>query len=100
MVPSGLAYSTRARCLKLSRSRWHIEQYYRRAKNDLGSDHFEGRSWRGFHHHLVLCAVAYLFVLTIYLRSKKNFWAHVGTDTLPDPPVLAEISRLLLLLRY
>ena len=90
---------TRARCLKLSRSRWHIEQYYRRAKNDLGFDHFEGRSWRGFHHHLVLSAVAYLFVLTVYLRSKKNFWAHVGTDAPPDPPVLAEIGRLLLLLR-
>ena len=60
---------------------------------------YEGRSWRGFHHHLVLGAVAYLFVLTIYLRSKKNFWAHVGTDAPPDPPVLAEIGRLLLLLQ-
>ena len=90
---------TRARCLKLSRSRWHIEQYYRRSKNDLGFDHYEGRSWRGFHHHLVLGAVAYLFVLTVYLRNKKNFWAHVGTDTPRDPPVLAEIGRLLLLLR-
>ena len=90
---------TRARCLKLSRSRWHIEQYYRRSKNDLGLDHFEGRSWRGFHHHLVLSAVAYLFVLTVYLRRKKNFWAHVGTDAPRDPPVLAEIGRLLLLLR-
>lgn len=90
---------TRARCLKLSRSRWHIEQYYRRSKNDLGLDHFEGRSWCGFHHHLVLSAVAYLFILTVYLRNKKNFWAHVGTDAQRDPPVLAEIGRLLLLLR-
>ncbi len=90
---------TKARCLKLSRSRWQIEQYYRRSKDDLGLDHFEGRSWRGFHHHLVLAAVAYLFVLTLYLRSKKNFWAHVGTDAPRDPPVLAEIDRVLLLLR-
>lgn len=90
---------TRARCLKLSRSRWHIEQYYQRSKDDLGLDHFEGRSWRGFHHHLVLSAVAYLFVLTVYLRNKKNFWAHVGTDAEVDPPVLAEINRFLLLLR-
>lgn len=87
-----------ARCLKLSRSRWHIEQYYRRSKDDLGLDHFEGRFWRGFHHHLVLSAVAYLFVLTVYLRHKKNFWAHVGTDAPRDAPLLSEIDRLLLLL--
>ncbi len=90
---------TRARCLTLSRSRWHIEHYYRRSKGDLGLDHFEGRSWRGFHHHLALSAVAYLFVLCVYLRGKKNFWAHVGTDAPLDPPLLAEIDRLLLLLR-
>lgn len=90
---------TRARCLKLSRSRWHIEQYYQRSKDDLGFDHFEGRSWPGFHHHLVLSAVAYLFVLSLYLRHKKNFWAYVGTDAPRDPPVLTEINRLLLLLR-
>jgi hypothetical protein len=66
---------TKARCLKLSRSRWHIEQYFQRSKDDLGLDHFEGRSWRGFHHHLVLSAVAYLFILTVYLRHKKTFGA-------------------------
>ena len=58
--------------LKLSRSRWHIEQYFQRSKDDLGLDHFEGRSWRGFHHHLVLSAVAYLFILAVYLRCKKT----------------------------
>jgi SRSO17 transposase len=90
---------TTARCLKLSRSRWHIEQYYQRSKTDLGLDHYEGRSWRGFHHHLVLCAIAYLFVLAVYSRHKKNFWAHVGTSAPRDPTVLAEIRRLLPLLR-
>ena len=45
---------------------------------------FEGRSWRGFHHHLVLSAVAYLFILTVYLRRKKNFWCDVG-NILRDP---------------
>jgi SRSO17 transposase len=62
----------RARCLKLSRSRWHIEQYFHRSKDDLGLDHFEGRSRRGFHHPLVLSALAYLFILTQYLRAKKT----------------------------
>jgi SRSO17 transposase len=61
---------TKARCLKLSRSRGHIEQYFQRPKDDLGLDHFEGRSWRGFHHHLALSAVA--LILVQYLRTKKK----------------------------
>jgi SRSO17 transposase len=89
----------RARCLRLSRSRWHIEQYFQRGKDDLGLDHFEGRTWRGFHHHLVLSALAYLFILTRYVCTKKNFWCDVGTDTASDPAVAGEIDRLLLLLR-
>jgi SRSO17 transposase len=59
-------------CLTLSRSRWHIEQYFQRAKDDLGFDHFEGRCWNGFHHHLVLSALAYLFILTVHGGSKKR----------------------------
>src|SRR5208337_711643 len=90
---------TKARCLKLSRSRWHIEQYFQRSKADLGLDHFEGRSWRGFHHHLVLSAVAYLFILTVYLRRKKNFWCDVGTDSPHDPALAGEMERTLSLLR-
>jgi SRSO17 transposase len=86
---------SRARCLRLSRSRWQIEQFFQRAKTDLGLDHFEGRSWRGFHHHLVLCVIAYLFILMVYLRSKKNFWCHVGTDAESDPAIASEIERLL-----
>ena len=38
---------SKALCLKLSRSRWHVEQYFQRSKDDLGLDHYEGRSWRG-----------------------------------------------------
>jgi SRSO17 transposase len=90
---------TKARCLKLSRSRWHIEQYFQRSKDDLGLDHFEGRSWRGFHHHLVLSAIAYLFILTMYLRRKKNFWCNVGEDSPRDPALAGEIDRLLYVLR-
>ncbi len=86
---------TIAQGVKLSRYRWHVEQYFQRSKTDLGLDHFEGRSWRGFHHHLVLSAVAYLFILTVYLRSKKNFWCDVGTYSPLDPAVAGEIKRLL-----
>jgi SRSO17 transposase len=89
---------TRARALQLSRSRWNIEQFFQRDKDDLGLDHYEGRSWRGFHHHLVMAVVAYLFVTAIFLRAKKNFWCDVGTDTEADPAVAGEIGRILQLL--
>jgi SRSO17 transposase len=88
-----------ARCLRLSRNRFAIEQFFQRDKTDLGLDHYEGRSWQGFHHHLVLAAVAYLFVTAIYLRSKKNFWCYVGTGAARDPAVVDTIDRVLSLLR-
>lgn len=84
-----------ASCLRLSRSRWQIEQYFQRSKDDLGLDHYEGRFWRGFHHHLALSALAYLFILTCWLRSKKNFFSDVGADAPPDSATLAETHRLL-----
>ncbi len=87
------------RCLRLSRGRFQIEQFFQRNKTDLGLDQYEGRSWRGFHHHLVLAAVAYLFVLAIYLRSKKNFWCYVGTGAARDAAVAGAVDRVLPLLR-
>jgi len=89
----------KARCLRLSRSRWNIEQYFQRAKTDLGLDHYEGRSWRGFHHHLLLAVLAYLFVTVVHLRVKKNFWCDLGTDTDPDAALVAALDRILPLLR-
>ena len=46
----------------LARSRWPIEQQYRELKDDLGLDHFEGRSFHGWAHHVVLTAVAFTFL--------------------------------------
>ena len=86
------------RCLRLSRGRFPIEQFFQRDKTDLGLDHYEGRFWRGFHHHLVLAAVAYLFVMVIYLRSKKNFWCYVGTGAARDTAVAGAVDRVLSLL--
>ncbi|MEK7816908.1 MAG: IS701 family transposase [Actinomycetota bacterium] len=90
---------TPQRCLRLSRGRFPIEQFFQRDKTDLGLDHYEGRSWQGFHHHLVLAAAAYLFVTVIYLRSKKNFWCYVGTGVARDTAVVGAVDRLLSLLR-
>lgn len=84
-----------ASSLRLSRSRWQIEQYFQRSKDDLGLDHYEGRFWRGFHHHLALSALVYLFILTCWLRSKKNFFSDVGADAPLDSATRAETHRLL-----
>src|SRR3954453_19059865 len=43
--------------------RWLIERDYQELKQELGLDHFEGRGWRGFHHHATLCIAAYGFLV-------------------------------------
>ena len=45
-----------------ARARWRVEQDYRELKEELGLDHFEGRSWQGFHHHLALVSAAFAFL--------------------------------------
>lgn len=60
-----------AELVRLAHQRWAIEQGYQQLKEELGFDHFEGRSWRGLHHHLTLCFLAFCF-LTKLRRSKKT----------------------------
>jgi SRSO17 transposase len=43
--------------------RWRIERDYQDLKQELGLDHYEGRGWRGFHHHATLCLAAYGFLV-------------------------------------
>lgn len=52
--------------------RWKVEQGYQRLKEELGVDHFEGRSWRGLHHHITMCFLAYAFLLRTGYRLKKK----------------------------
>jgi SRSO17 transposase len=49
--------------VRLWKSRWPVEQGYQQLKEELGLDHFEGRSWRGFHHHAAMTFLAYGFLL-------------------------------------
>jgi SRSO17 transposase len=46
----------------LAKLRWRVERDYQELKQEIGLDHFEGRTWRGFHHHATLCAVAHAFL--------------------------------------
>jgi SRSO17 transposase len=48
--------------VRLAKLRWRIERDYQEMKQELGLDHYEGRTWRGFHHHAALCAVAHGFL--------------------------------------
>jgi SRSO17 transposase len=52
-----------ARLVGLAKLRWRIERDYQELKQELGLGHFEGRGWRGFHHHASLCIAAYGFLL-------------------------------------
>ena len=52
--------------------RWMIERNYEDLKSELGLSHYEGRNWRGFHHHATLCIAAYGFLMLEQLRGKKN----------------------------
>lgn len=58
--------------------RWKIEQGYQQLKEELGLDHFEGRSWRGLHHHLTLCFMAYCFLQLMKRGKKKSVDAAAG----------------------
>jgi len=52
--------------------RWRIERDYQELKSELGLHHYEGRNWRGFHHHASLCIAAYGFLMRERLLGKKN----------------------------
>ena len=58
-----------AHAVELWKSRWHVEQGYQQLKEELGLDHFEGRSWPGFHHHASMCFLAYSFLALERLRG-------------------------------
>jgi len=60
------------RFIRLAKGRWRIEQDYRELKDELGLDHFEGRSWAGWHHHVTLSSMAYAFLVLETARGKKN----------------------------
>mgnify|MGYP000352472079 CR=1 FL=1 len=52
------------RLVDLTKLRWRIERDYQELKQEVGLGHFEGRGWRGFHHHATLCIAAYGFLIS------------------------------------
>jgi SRSO17 transposase len=69
----------------IARHRWIVERDYEELKQELGLGHFEGRGWRGFHHHATLCIAAYGFLIA----ERSLFFSSVraGKLELPVPKV-------------
>jgi len=73
--------------VQLTHQRWAIEQQYAELKDELGLDHFEGRSYHGWHRHVVLTAIAYAFLQGERLRHRRQ--------TLTFPQARAVITDIL-----
>lgn len=81
---STLPATTKIRDLvRLAKHRWIIERDYEELKQELGLGHFEGRGWRGFHHHATLCIAAYGFLVAE--RSRFSPSARAGQLELSSP---------------
>ena len=70
-VPLPATASLRALVL-LAHQRWAIEQQYQELKSELGLDHFEGRTYPGWPHHVVLTAVAHAFIQRERMRPHRD----------------------------
>ena len=90
----------------VTKVRWRIERDYQDLKQEFGLGHYEGRGWRGFHHHATLSIAAYGFLMAERLKagssagSKKNFAQRqvpaISKDYIPrgSPARAASRSRL------
>ena len=74
--------------------RWRIERDYQDLKQELGLGHYEGRGWRGFHHHATLCIAAYGFLIAEralfppQTGSGRHPSRHLSYPTIIDPAEL------------
>jgi SRSO17 transposase len=73
--------------VKMAKHRWIIERDYEELKQELGLGHYEGRGWRGFHHHATLCIAAYGFLVSernLFFPSARA--GHVGLSAARPQP--------------
>jgi len=75
------------RMVDLAKLRWRIERDYQELKQEVGLGHYEGRGWRGFHHHATLCVAAYGFLISereIISPSEPRSAALFAQPAIPD----------------
>jgi len=82
------ATTGRRELVRIAKHRWIVERDYEELKQELGLGHFEGRGWRGFHHHATLSIAAYGFLLAE--RSLFFPSVRVGKLKLPVPKIPAK----------
>jgi SRSO17 transposase len=79
------------------KARWICEQAHQQLKEELGLDHFEGRSWQGLHRHALMTMIAYAFLqyrrLKTVRREKKNQRATASTDIARRTPSHRQTPR-------
>ena len=78
------------RLVGISKQRWMIERDYEELKSELGLAHYEGRNWRGFHHHATLCIAAYGFLIAE--RTLFSPSAHVGDLRIRTPRIPSQFQ--------
>jgi SRSO17 transposase len=75
--------------VKIAHIRWVIEQGFKQMKGELGLDEFEGRTWRGWHHHAAMVMIAFSYLML------KRIEGHPNGEKLPTlPQVRKELARL------
>jgi SRSO17 transposase len=85
-LPADAELKTLAAAIK---ARWVCEQAHQQLKEELGLDHFEGRSWHGLHRHALMTMIAYAYLQTRRLAKasggKKNPQRAAAADVARDP---------------
>ena len=80
-LPADISFKALVATVKM---RWRIERDYRELKRQVGLGHYEGRNWRGFHHHASLCIAAYGFLMLERLSGVKKNSARLKAPALPE----------------
>src|SRR3954469_5738370 len=78
--------TTLKRLVRIAKARWWIERDYQELKQELGLGHYEGRNWRGFHHHASLCIAAYGFLIAercLFPPQQRFIRRRIETPALP-----------------
>ena len=86
-LPADIAFRPLVATVKM---RWRIERDYLKLKQELGLGHYEGRNWRGFHHHASLCIAAYAFLMLERLSGSKK--TPLDSKRLPSPKASSRVG--------
>src|SRR5471030_2861472 len=81
-LPADTSLKTLAATIK---ARWVCEQAHQQLKEELGLDHFEGRSWIGLHRHALMTMIAYAFLQTRRLKAAGRKKKNRGTPATTEP---------------